>query len=129
MDAVRVLVAEDHSDLRRLLDLTFENSGMEVVTACDGQDALDKLDEARPDVLVTDLIMPRLDGLELVRRVRERPAYAELPVLLLTAAPRDPRARAIEGMPRTRSMVKPPRLRDLGSALLELIGPQGAVGD
>lgn len=121
MRCVRVLVVEDYTDLRHLLDLALSRSEMEVVTAVDGADALEKLDEARPDVIVTDLIMPRLDGLHLVQEVRDRPAYAHVPVLLLTAVPTDARAVELSGLPRTYVMTKPPHLRDLEPVIRDLL--------
>lgn len=112
-DIIRVLLAEDHTDLRRLIEMHLDQGGFDVVQACDGQDALEKIDDAHPDVLVTDMRMPRLDGLGLVQALRADPRYAELPVLLLTATPEDPRADELLHLPLTTVMAKPPTWREL----------------
>lgn len=125
MDPIRVLVAEDHFDLRHLLDLSLVSHGLTVITAVDGQDALEKLEQARPDVLVTDLVMPRLDGLDLVLKLRDMPGYERLPVLLLTALPDHARSVLLSSLPRTRVMAKPPTLRDLEPVIIDLVGRSG----
>lgn len=119
--AIRILLAEDQGDLRFVIDLHLEQGGFEVTQAVDGQDALEKIDAARPDVLVTDMRMPRLDGLGLVRSLRENPRYAELPVLLLTGTPDDERATALLELPLTTVMAKPPTWRELAPAIQKLV--------
>ena len=74
--------------IRHLLTEALERSGYRVVAAPDGQEALELLDEARPDVLLTDMVMPRVDGLALLRAVRSTPGYESLPVLVYTALDR-----------------------------------------
>ena len=85
--ALRVLVAEDDADLRNLLVEAIEAEGYEVVVACDGAEALEKARACRPDVALLDQMMPRLEGAEVVRRMREDPALRVIPVILMTAAP------------------------------------------
>lgn len=84
----RILLAEDDAMIRHLLTEALERSGYRVVAAPDGQEALELLDEARPDVLLTDMVMPRVDGLALLRAVRSTPGYESLPVLVYTALDR-----------------------------------------
>ena len=115
------LLAEDHSDLRLLLDLTLERGGFHVVQATDGQDALDQIARVAPDVLVTDLQMPRVDGLQLVRTVRALAGYQRLPILLLTGSPDDARAREIASLPLVKIVVKPPSWAELADRLVELV--------
>lgn len=81
--AYRVLVVEDEADLRAIVKHTL--APMEVVTAVHGLDALMKLDRVEPDFIVTDIMMPEMDGWEFVRRVRQRPGYEKTPVIYLTA--------------------------------------------
>ena len=80
----RVLVVDDNADLRRYLS-SLLSPLHEVTTAIDGQDALEKLGTARPDIVVSDVMMPRLDGLGLVQRLRALPQYASTPIVLLSA--------------------------------------------
>lgn len=122
MDPIRVLVVEDRAELLRLLQLSLGSAGMQVVAAVDGEDALEKLAEARPDVLLTDLMMPRVDGLQLVLRIRETPGYEDLPVLLLTALPEDERSVMLAALPRTKVVGKPPLFGALVPLIAELVG-------
>jgi DNA-binding NtrC family response regulator len=78
----RILVAEDEANLRLVLQKELERAGHEVKVASDGEAALKLLEEANVDVLLTDISMPRMDGMELLRRVHQRPNPPE--VIMLT---------------------------------------------
>ncbi|MCK6530378.1 ATP-binding protein [Myxococcota bacterium] len=78
------LVVEDHPDMNRFLVDTLR-ADLQVIPARDGVEALERAAARVPDVVVTDLMMPRMDGEALLRAMRERPALAEVPVLVLTA--------------------------------------------
>jgi len=81
----RILVAEDDPDLLKMLEVVMRSIG-DVVTAVDGQDALEKARTGpAPDVIVTDLMMPRMDGLALAKQLKTLPALAKIPVVMLTA--------------------------------------------
>lgn len=80
-----VLVVEDSVTSRMLLKGILESAGFRVATAVDGVEALTRLREARPDLVVSDVQMPRMDGLDLTRRIREDKALAGLPVVLVTS--------------------------------------------
>jgi CheY-like chemotaxis protein len=80
-----VLIAEDNAINRELLRELLEIRGYTVVEACNGQEALHMIEQARPDILLLDLGMPVLDGRAVVRRIREDPRLAALPVLAVTA--------------------------------------------
>ena len=86
----RILLVEDDYDTRRLMARMLEPVG-EVVMASDGEEALERLLEVRPDLVVTDAMMPNLDGLGLTRLVKADPALAEIPIVVVTAKglPRD----------------------------------------
>lgn len=84
-------MAEDDPDLLKMLEVVMRTVG-EVVTAVDGQDALEKARSGpAPDVVVTDLMMPRMDGLALAKQLKAMPALSRVPVVILTArtGPRD----------------------------------------
>jgi DNA-binding response OmpR family regulator len=81
----RILVAEDDPALRRLIDMLLSNQGHQVLTVCDGADALEAVDGWDPDALVVDVMMPRLSGLSVCRELRARPHFATVPIILLTA--------------------------------------------
>jgi CheY-like chemotaxis protein len=81
----KVLIAEDNAVNRELLHELLEMRGYAVIEACDGEEALRKIADARPDILMLDLNMPVLDGYATIRRIREDPQSTSLPVLAVTA--------------------------------------------
>ena len=85
MSEVTVLVVDDDPVIVRLLEVNFEMEGYTVLTAADGQEAIDQVRRGRPDVVVCDIMMPKLNGLEVVERLRADEATADLPVILLSA--------------------------------------------
>jgi DNA-binding response OmpR family regulator len=87
MAEVTVLVVDDDPVIMRLLEVNFEMEGYAVVTATDGQQALDQIASAAPDLVVCDIMMPVVNGLEVVERLRQSgDAKLELlPVILLSA--------------------------------------------
>jgi CheY-like chemotaxis protein len=82
----RILLVEDTPELQRLFTRLLEHHGFEVCVAADGREALDRLAVFVPDVVLTDLMMPVLDGVELIRRIRSMTALDGVPVLVMTAA-------------------------------------------
>jgi DNA-binding response OmpR family regulator len=80
-----VLVADDDEDILGLVSFRLERSGYEVAAAKDGEEALRLARELSPAVVVLDVMMPRLDGYEVTRRLREDEATRGIPVILLTA--------------------------------------------
>jgi CheY-like chemotaxis protein len=85
VSAPLVLLAEDDEDVRALAEFVLRREGFEVTAVADGQAALDAATERTPAVAVLDVSMPRVDGLEAARRLRERPKTSAIPIMLLTA--------------------------------------------
>lgn len=81
-----VLYAEDEEALRELVAFWLEDAGFEVVLAADGAEALEAIRARRPDVVVTDAMMPNLSGDDLVLRMKGDAELADIPVLMATAA-------------------------------------------
>lgn len=79
-----VLIVEDHRDTRELYALVLVAEGFEVVEAGSADDALEWLSGHLPDVIVTDVAMPGMDGIELCRRIRAAPTAADVPILVVT---------------------------------------------
>ncbi|MFJ6698349.1 SpoIIE family protein phosphatase [Streptomyces sp. NPDC091272] len=92
----RVLVADDNADMRDYLVRLLAGAGYRVSAARDGQEALEAVTKAAPDLVVSDVMMPRLDGLSLVRALRVDPRTVAVPVLLLSA--RAGQEASIEGL-------------------------------
>ena len=86
-DARVILVVDDTSDTREIYSLYLSNKGFRVPTASDGLSGLDAACRHQPDVIVMDLSMPGVDGIEATRRLKADPRTAHIPVVLLTAYP------------------------------------------
>ena len=80
----RVMTVDDSATVRQVLQMTLEGAGYEVLQAVDGVDALKKLANETVDMLVTDLNMPNMDGITLIREVRQDPANRFMPIVMLT---------------------------------------------
>ena len=80
-----ILLCDDEIPVLRAAEFKFQHAGYDVRTAGDGEEGWEAILARKPDIVITDCQMPRLDGFGLVRRIRENPATADLPVLMLTA--------------------------------------------
>ncbi len=83
--ATRVLVVDDDPHVLQLLRVNFELEGYEVLSASHGEEALEQVKKGKPDILVCDVMMPGMDGLEVVRRVRANKATAKIPIVMVSA--------------------------------------------
>jgi DNA-binding response OmpR family regulator len=84
-----VLAADDDEDILALVAFRLERSGYTVIQARDGQEALELALSEKPDLAVLDVMMPKLDGFELTRRLRSEEATSRMPIILLTARAQD----------------------------------------
>ena len=80
-----ILVADDESHILHVVSLKLRNAGFNVLTARDGQEALEIAQQEMPDLLITDYHMPQLSGLELCQRLKQDPATTNIPAIMLTA--------------------------------------------
>ena len=80
----KILAVDDSASMRQMVAHTLRGAGFDVVEAKDGQDALEKADKNKVDLVLTDVNMPRLDGIGLVKALRAKPSYKFVPILLLT---------------------------------------------
>jgi two-component system, OmpR family, alkaline phosphatase synthesis response regulator PhoP len=83
--SLKILVVEDNADSRNLLHFYFTSQGYQVVTACDGTEGLYMTKAEKPDVIITDLTMPNLDGVEMIKQVRSEAETSLIPVVVYTA--------------------------------------------
>jgi len=81
----KILVADDESHILHVVSLKLRNAGFEVLTAADGQEALEIAHAEHPDLLITDYHMPQLSGLELCQKLKQDPDTARIPAIMLTA--------------------------------------------
>jgi len=91
-----ILIVDDLPQNVRLLDAVLSPKGFRVATASSGAEALDMLGKEHPDLVLLDILMPGMDGYEVCRRIREDPATAFLPVIMITASGGEEKIRAIE---------------------------------
>ena len=80
----KVLAIDDSRTIREMLRSTLTQGGFDVYVAEDGVDGMEKLPEVMPDVVITDINMPRMDGFGVIENIRAQVAYAGLPILVLT---------------------------------------------
>jgi CheY-like chemotaxis protein len=81
----KVLVVEDNFDARKVLRAILEHEQLEVVEAADGIEGLERAESESPDLVITDISMPRLSGREMIGRLRKSPEHKHLPILAITA--------------------------------------------
>ena len=81
----RILIVDDDQDIARILKFRLQKKGFKCVLASNGLEALDRLDEDHPDLVLLDVMMPKMDGFATCREIRKRNAWARIPVIMLTA--------------------------------------------
>lgn len=82
--AKTILIVDDSDSIREVVRFTLENEGYNVLVGVDGKDALKRLDGKTIDLVITDLHMPEMDGIELIKHIRAMPEYERIPILFLT---------------------------------------------
>jgi two-component system, OmpR family, alkaline phosphatase synthesis response regulator PhoP len=85
MNEKTILVADDESHILHVVSLKLRNAGFRVLTARDGQEALEMAQQNHPDLLITDYHMPQLSGLELCQRLKQDASTSDIPAIMLTA--------------------------------------------
>ena len=88
---LKILAVDDSESMRKMVSFTLQKAGYEVVEAVDGMDALDKIGSSKINMLITDVNMPNMEGIELVKQVRANPEYKFVPIILLTTESRGAR--------------------------------------
>lgn len=86
---MKILAVDDEKHIVRLVQITLEKEGFDLVTASNGREALEKLASEKPDLVVMDVMMPEMDGLEALAKMKADPATAKIPVIMLTAKAQD----------------------------------------
>src|ERR1041384_518089 len=85
----KILAVDDERHIVRLVEVNRARAGYQVVTAFDGREALTKVESEKPDLVVLDVMMPYMDGFEVLRNLKANPVTAEIPVIMLTAKAQD----------------------------------------
>ena len=89
MPPKKILVADDEKNIAKLVKVNLERAGFEVVVASDGIEALEKVEEEKPDLIVLDIMMPRMDGITVLKKLKEKEETKSIPVVMLTVKAED----------------------------------------
>ena len=120
--SARVLVADDDPDIRRLIVFTLRRRGHTVAEAESGNSALDLIRQEHPDLVVLDVMMPGMTGIEVARTLKQDPATAAIPIIMLSAKGQAAEVDAgLESGARA-YMVKPFSTQELASKVAEILG-------
>ena len=87
--AKKILAVDDERHIVRLVQVNLERQGYEVVTAYDGKEALEKVEAESPDLIVLDVMMPYMDGFEVLQNLKRNASTRDIPVIMLTAKAQD----------------------------------------
>jgi DNA-binding response OmpR family regulator len=121
----KVLVVEDHPDAREMLELFLTSEGYSVVTAEDGREGVRAASVEKPDIIITNLNMPKLDGMEMIKLLRRRPEFNRVPIVILSAiTTEEPEILLNAGANVVK--IKPVELEELIDTIRDALG---AVGD
>jgi two-component system chemotaxis response regulator CheY len=117
-----IMVVDDSTSVRQMVAFTIKNCGYEVIEAKDGQDALSKINGKTIDMIVTDLNMPNLDGIGLIRGVRAQPSHRFIPIIMLTTESQE--SKKVEGKQAgaTGWIVKPFKPEQLVGVIRKVLG-------
>ena len=118
-----VLIVDDEQETRELLRLMLEFAGYDIYEAVDGLDALEKVKLVQPDVILLDVMMPNMDGLEVCRRLRSQAATADLPIIMVSAKIQVEAIREGLDAGATRYLTKPVSRANLVETIREVVTP------
>lgn len=117
-----ILTVDDSASVRQMVSFTLRQNGYEVIEAVDGQDALQKVGGARLDMVITDLNMPNLDGIGLIKGLRGLPACRFIPIIMLTTESQDEKKQEGKSAGATGWIVKPFKPDQLIAVVKKVLG-------
>lgn len=121
--AKTIMIVDDSASLRQVVGIALRGAGYEVVEACDGQDALAKLDGRKLHLIISDVNMPRLDGIAFVKAAKQLPAYRFTPVIMLTTEAGDAKKQQGQAAGAKAWVVKPFQPAQMLAAVAKLVLP------
>ncbi len=119
--AKTILIVDDSASLRQVVGISLRGAGYDVIEACDGRDALAKLTGQKVHLIVSDVNMPNMDGISLVRAVKQLPAYKFTPIVMLTTETTDEKKKAGQEAGAKAWVVKPFRPEQLLAVAQKLV--------
>jgi len=117
----RILAVDDSASVREMVSFTLRKAGYEVVAAVDGKDGLGKVSSGKFDLIITDLNMPNMDGIQLISASRKLPGYSFTPILMLTTESQSEKKDAARKAGATGWIVKPFNADQLISVVQKLV--------
>ncbi len=117
-----IMTVDDSSSVRQMVSLTLKHEGYEVIEAADGKDAISKLGHMGVNMVITDLNMPNLDGIELIKWLRSQASYKFIPIIMLTTESRESRKQEGQSASATGWIIKPFRQEELLGAVRKVLG-------
>ena len=127
MSSKRIIAADDEAHILHIVSMKLRNAGYEVITAVDGEEALDLCQTEQPDMLITDYQMPYMSGLELCKELRRSDQTKGIPALMLTARGFDIESDEMVEAGITAVLAKPFSPREVLQRVKELIGEPNEV--
>jgi two-component system chemotaxis response regulator CheY len=121
--AKTIMIVDDSASLRQVVSIALKSAGYDVVEACDGKDALAKLDGRKLHLIISDVNMPNMDGLSFVRAAKQLPAYKFTPVIMLTTEVSDAKKQEGQAAGAKAWVVKPFQPAQMLTAVSKLILP------
>lgn len=119
---VRIMTVDDSASIRMMVGFTLREAGYDVIEAVDGEDALEKLDSEQVQMIIADVNMPRMDGIELVTRLRDHPLHRFTPIIMLTTESMESRKREGKDAGATGWIVKPFNPKQLLGVVRKVLG-------
>lgn len=116
-----LMIVDDSASIRQVVGLALRGAGYDVIEACDGRDALSKLTGQKVNLIISDVNMPNMDGITLIKEVKNLPAYKFTPIMMLTTESQDSKKQEGKAAGAKAWIVKPfqpPQLLDAVSKLV-----------
>lgn len=117
-----IMTADDSASVRQMVSFTLKDAGYDVMEALDGQDALNKLNGSSINMLITDLNMPNMDGIQLIREVRTQQQFRFMPIIMLTTESQASKKQEGKSAGATGWIVKPFKPEQLVAVVKKVLG-------
>lgn len=117
-----IMTADDSASVRQMVGFTLKDAGYDVVEAVDGRDALSRLNGSNVNMLITDLNMPNMDGIELITHVRAQQQFKFIPIVMLTTESQDSKKQEGKAAGATGWIVKPFKPEQLVAVVKKVLG-------
>ena len=121
--AKTILIVDDSASVRQLVSSVLKGAGYDVVDSCDGQDALNKLTGQRIHLIISDVNMPKMDGISFVKSVKQLPNYKFTPIIMLTTESQEAKKKEAQAAGAKAWLIKPFNPTQMLSAVEKLVQP------